>query len=696
MARLRHASNPAKVKAQYAALEGAAAAEPVAEKPGRAAFWLTPVLALAGAGLLLLSFTPFDCWPLAYVALAPWTLALIVAPKRWWGILWCFLAGAAFFSAAAYWVAIAEGVGYLAMEPYLWLYFLAAAIALGGKRGLLRQNIPAWIALPVVWVALEYARAWIISGFPWFYLGHTQYRQIRLIQIADLTSDYGVSFFVAMVNGAIVDLVRGFINNKSRLRLADTLPVSGQRGADAGGTPATHEGKMPSSRAATAVLAVLVTLAGLLGYGTWRLRQAQTCTHPGPVIGLVQLAFGISLDGVNDAEKVFDDHVSQSESLAGNCQLVVWPETMLPKGLNVEVIQADLEHMKSAELYCLAERFLGPRARWENDIRSEEQLRLGLERLIRGFDDRGGKLDGLSMRAQARRMGDLSKKLGCPVLAGGAAAVRNPRPMDDRDLWITQNCALWFDGDYKTADQYAKVHLVPFGEYVPFKYSWPGLHKTLRWFVPPVMEQIEPGTTYNHFTLKVPGTQAGAAGATPAGEAPAPGRTFRIATPICYEGAFARVCRAMVYQDGAKSVDLLANMSNDGWFTWKGHGTTEQAQHLSLYVFRAIENRVPVVRAVNTGISASVDSCGRIVASIEPVMSAGTLLLDDKRRNDVQYADGHGPIVLVDDRLSGYDLAGDLFAQAVALLAACLLIWAWWKSRKPGSSDPAVRERKTE
>ncbi len=128
----------------------------------------------------------------------------------------------------------------------------------------------------------------------------------------------------------------------------------------------------------------------------------------------------------------------------------------------------------------------------------------------------------------------------------------------------------------------------------------------------------------------------------------------------------------------------------------KVKGTTEQAQHLSLYVFRAIENRVPVVRAVNTGISASIDSCGRIVASIEPIATAGTLLLDGKQRNDVEYADGHGPIVLVDDRLSGYDLAGDFFAQAVAVLAVCLLAWAWWKSRRQKSSDSCVGERKLE
>ena len=677
MARLRHASNPAKVKAQYAVLEGSPAAAPGMVKSNRAAFWLTPVLALASAGLLLLSFAPLNCWPLAYIALVPWMLVLVITPKRWWGLLWCSLSGVVFFGVAAYWVAIAEGVAYLALEPYLWLYFLVAAIALGGKRGLLWHHVPAWVALPVIWVALEYARAYIFSGFPWFYLGHTQYRQIRLIQIVDLTGEYGVSFFVAMVNGAIVDVLRWLL----RLHRNESVAQASQ--------PVQLEKPCGARRAAIAVLAVVVTLAGLLGYGTWRLDQARTCTHPGPVIGLVQLAFGISLDGSNDAEKVFNDHLSMSENLAGNCQLVLWPETMLPKGLNPEVIQADFAGMKSPELYCLTEKFMGPREKWDNILTDQDKVRIFLERVIRGVDSGGGKLDGLSLQAQARRIGELSKKLGCPVLAGGAGVVRNSRPIDDHDLWITQNLSLWFDGDYRAVDQYAKVHLVPFGEYVPFKYSWQGLYNLLRWFVPPVMEQLEPGTKYNHFTLKVPGIEPGVSG-----KSPAPSRTFRIATPICYEGAFARVCRAMVYQGGAKSVDILANMSNDGWFIRNGKGTTEQFQHLSLYVFRAIENRVPVVRAVNTGISASIDSCGRIVATIEPVMSAGTLLLDGKLRNDVQYADGHGPIVLVDDRLSGYDLSGDFFPAAIAVLAACLLARVWWKIRKSKSSDPSARERK--
>jgi apolipoprotein N-acyltransferase len=140
----------------------------------------------------------------------------------------------------------------------------------------------------------------------------------------------------------------------------------------------------------------------------------------------------------------------------------------------------------------------------------------------------------------------------------------------------------------------------------------------------------------------------------------------------------------MVYQDGRKKADLIANLSNDGWFVWRWdegpwHGTTEQAQHLSHYCFRAVENRVPVVRAVNTGISASIDSNGRIVAEVRHgsarTMVSGTLLLDGAARNDVEYLAGHGPKVLVDRRVSWYSRLGDSFAGTVALVCAGTFVW---------------------
>jgi hypothetical protein len=126
-----------------------------------------------------------------------------------------------------------------------------------------------------------------------------------------------------------------------------------------------------------------------------------------------------------------------------------------------------------------------------------------------------------------------------------------------------------------------------------------------------------------------------------------------------------------VDKSGPAPADLIANLSNDGWFVWPDsrRGTTEQAQHLSHYVFRAIENRTPVVRSVNTGISASIDANGRIVATVtrngDRTMVAGGLLLDGKGPAG---RDGltAGPRILLDRRVSLFSLVGDLFAQLVS------------------------------
>jgi len=96
-----------------------------------------------------------------------------------------------------------------------------------------------------------------------------------------------------------------------------------------------------------------------------------------------------------------------------------------------------------------------------------------------------------------------------------------------------------------------------------------------------------------------------------------------------------------------------------------------------------------VVRAVNTGISASIDSNGRIVAQVRHgrarTMVAGSLRLDDARRNDVEYLPGHGPKVLVDRRVSWYSRLGDLFAMVLVFAAAA--VTAWLAGRRPKRTE---------
>jgi apolipoprotein N-acyltransferase len=114
---------------------------------------------------------------------------------------------------------------------------------------------------------------------------------------------------------------------------------------------------------------------------------------------------------------------------------------------------------------------------------------------------------------------------------------------------------------------------------------------------------------------------------------------------------------------------MLVNLSNDGWFVWPGRRappSTEHAQHLVHYCFRAVENRVPVLRAANTGISASIDSSGRIVETLG--YRPGSLAVK----------------VLVDGRTSLYSIAGDVFAIAVSAAGAAMVAWMvrQWRRRK--------------
>jgi apolipoprotein N-acyltransferase len=120
-----------------------------------------------------------------------------------------------------------------------------------------------------------------------------------------------------------------------------------------------------------------------------------------------------------------------------------------------------------------------------------------------------------------------------------------------------------------------KIHLVPFGEYVPLKRILPFVNKLVEG-----IGDFAPGKSAVPLDI---------------GKA-------RIGVLVCYEGIFPELSRA--YVNAGASV--LVNISNDAWYK----RSSAPYQHLSMTVFRAVENRVPLVRATNTGISAIIDSKG--------------------------------------------------------------------------------------
>ena len=170
------------------------------------------------------------------------------------------------------------------------------------------------------------------------------------------------------------------------------------------------------------------------------------------------------------------------------------------------------------------------------------------------------------------RILDLARKLGVWLVVGSPAF-----SYENETLLLMHNRVYLVRPD-GTADQsYDKMELVPFGEYVPLK--------SLFFFVDKVVEGV---------------------GDFRAGDTPVVFRTAQgnFGTLICYEGIFPELTRRFV--DGG--ANFLVNITNDAWFG----RTSAPYQHLAMATFRAIENRVPLVRVANTGFSAMVDADGTI------------------------------------------------------------------------------------
>ncbi len=172
------------------------------------------ILFASASGLLLpLCFPNFDFGLLAWIALIPLHLALDQCSKQrafWIG----WLSGILGFTGIMAWVVTAmttygkvpEIISYailLLLTCYLGLYIGLYSLAVVW----LRELIPRYgiFFAPCFWVALEWLRTYLLSGLPWCLLGYSQYRELDLIQIADHTGVYGVSFLVVLVNLAFAE-----------------------------------------------------------------------------------------------------------------------------------------------------------------------------------------------------------------------------------------------------------------------------------------------------------------------------------------------------------------------------------------------------------------------------------------------------------------------------------------------------------
>jgi apolipoprotein N-acyltransferase len=170
-----------------------------------------------------------------------------------------------------------------------------------------------------------------------------------------------------------------------------------------------------------------------------------------------------------------------------------------------------------------------------------------------------------------------------------------------------------FAADGSEVGRYDKIHLVPWGEYVPYPKFFVFARKLTG-----KVASYTPGTTRNVFLLQS-----------------ANGESHRYGVFICYESVFADEVRHFAL-NGA---EVLVNASDDGWYG----DTSAPWQHLNMARMRAIENRRWILRDTNDGVTASIDPYGRVRQSI-PRHRVDALPAEFGFRSDITFYTAHGDV----------------------------------------------------
>jgi apolipoprotein N-acyltransferase len=456
--------------------------------------------AIASGLLLTASFPDFGYSWIAWFALFPLLYtSRNLCPRH--ALFTGFIAGFSHYITLIYWlISTMNDYGHVPvpiciillflLSGYLSLYIALFTFALSRFGPV---NASYLVLVPVLWVAVEYLRTFLFTGFPWELLGHSQYAILPVIQLSDITGVYGISFLVALVNAAIL-LTGLFLSGKDK---HDRVLIS-------------------KSTAFTSMGITILCLCLVIFYGYFRINKMD---HLGSLaekkkIAVVQGNVDQSLKWEKSFQLETIDKYLRLSFASGKDkpELIVWPETATP-------------------FYFLHTY--------------EEKLSSVVQKGI--------------------------KKAGVWFIIGSPANVVE----NETDLYL--NSAYLMDPEGREKGRYDKVHLVPYGEYIPLR----------KWF--PFVDKLVHG---------IGDFSSGKKGSTISW------KDVKLGVQICFEVIFPDLARASV-KNGA---DILINITNDAWFG----RTSAPYQHLSMTIFRAVENRKALVRCANTGISCFVGPSGRI------------------------------------------------------------------------------------
>jgi len=482
-------------------------------------------LCILSATLLILSFPNFNFWILAWFGFVPlfFTLKNKSKPKAF---LLSYFTGVVFWFGIIYWLIHVTLPGMIILVLYLALYF--------GIFGLIVSRLTPHASrltlffIPSVWVLLEYLRSHLFTGFGWALLGYSQYLNLPIIQFADITGIWGISFLVMMINVVIKEII------------CYRLQVTGYR----------------KSIKKLLFLAFGMWLVAC-GYGFFRLNQ----NIEGNKLRISVIQGNIPQElkwDLNSKDFIIDRYISLTrQAIKDRPDLIVWPEAALPAVLEEEPIFYE-------------------------------------------------------------KTKDFVREIKIPLLLGAVTS---------KDK-LYYNSALLISAEGRLLNKYDKLHLVPFGEYIP-------LRKTLGFLqtVVPIGD-FSRGSQYavfseptTHYLLPT-----------------------KFSVLICFEDLFPEISREFT----KKGADFLINITNDAWFKM----TSSPYQHLQASVFRAVENRVALIRSANTGVSGFIAPTGKIISLVE----------DRKGRNIFISGYDTEEIIITKRNLSFYTLHPDIFIVSYFLI----------------------------
>jgi len=508
------------------------------------------VLCVFSAFLLILSFPNFNFWIFAWFGFVPLFFAMRNKSKLKTFLL-SYSTGILFWLGTIYWLIHVTLPGMIILVLYLALYFGLFGLILSAIRYPL--SVSGLLLIPSIWVLLEYIRSYLFTGFPWALLGYSQYLNLPVIQIADITGAWGVSFLVMMVNVSVYQVCE----------LAGK-PVRGWR------------------RDCKKIIVPCLLLVLSLGYGFCKIIRLHANPPTGtPIkISVIQGNIPQALKWNPEAKNyIIDKYLDLTrEVVKGKPGLIIWPEASLPVVLEEEpLFFAVQESINFPVPLRKSQKFIA-----EGDF---------LEKVI-----------------------NFVKEVNAPLLFG-AVTVKDGS---------YHNSALLVSRTAEHIARYDKLHLVPFGEYIP-------LRKKLRFLetVVPIGD-FTAGKEYTIFRTR-----------------------HNFAVLICFEDLFPQLAREF----RKRGADFLVNITNDAWFG----NSSSPYQHFAASVFRAVENRLPVVRAANTGVSGFISPAGKIIS-----------LLKDKSGQNIFITGGlTESITAAKQGLTFYARFGDMFIAVCFLVTLC-------------------------